>query len=125
MARKPLSMWEQEQKKQFDEAVREYSVDALQNIWKIANNAMDVKTRLQANIWLAEKGVGKDYRAFADENMEHTTGNVTINLIPMGESYITDKKDEQEIWDAENNLLCEDTEDDEGWGEDDIYIPNK
>ena len=35
------------------------------------------------------------------------------------------KQDEQEIWDAENNLLCEELEDDEGWGEDDIYSPNK
>ncbi len=121
MARKPLSMWEQEQKKQFDKAVREYSVDALKNIWKIANNALDVRTRLQANIWLAEKSVGKDYRAFADENMEHTAGNVTINLIPMGESYIPDEQDEQEIWDAENTLLCEELED--GDWENDIYMP--
>ncbi|NSK21072.1 hypothetical protein [Dorea formicigenerans] len=120
MARKPLSMWEQERKKQFDEAVREYSVDALKNIWKIANNALDVRTRLQANIWLAEKSVGKDYKAF-EENEERTAGNVTINLIPMGESYITDKKDEQEIWEAENNLLYEELEDDD-WGSE-VYLP--
>ena len=60
-----------------------------------------------------------------EEERQQLAGTVTINLLPTGNEYKQNKQDEQEIWDAENNLLCEDTEDDEGWGEDDIYIPNK
>ncbi|MDY2814832.1 MAG: tyrosine-type recombinase/integrase [Dorea sp.] len=49
MARKPLNETEREQKRLFDEELRKHSLDALKNIWKIANSAMDAKVRLQAN----------------------------------------------------------------------------
>ena len=49
MARKQLSAWETEQKKQFDEAIKKHSAQAVENIWKIANSAMDMRTRLLAN----------------------------------------------------------------------------
>lgn len=125
MARKQLSAWETEQKKQFDEAIKKHSAQAVENIWKIANSAMDMRTRLLANQYIIDKFVGKDYRVCKEEERQQLAGTITINLLPTGNEYKQNKQDEQEIWDAENNLLCEDTEDDEGWGEDDIYIPNK
>lgn len=119
MARKPLSVWEKEQKKKFDKKIKEYSVSAVENIWKIANNALDQKTRLSANIWLADKAVGRGYVGFTDET-EQRTGNVTINLIPTGSVYEMNERDEQAIYEAEN----EDIEDEEEWGEE-IYNPTK
>ena len=58
-----------------------------------------------------------------DSGMESLTSNVTINLIPTGETYQQNKEDEQEIWEVENNIIIDDTSDlDDEWGEDDIYM---
>lgn len=53
------------------------------------------------------------------ENTGRVTGNVTINLVATGESYVPNKEDEQEIWDAENDVdwMNDDADD---WGEE-IY----
>lgn len=122
MPRKPLSAWETKQKKLFDEAIKKYSVQAVENIWKIANTSMDSKTRLNANIWLADKFIGKAYHV-CEAGSNHTDNNITIRLVSTGESYKPNTKDEQEIWDVENKeeLLYQDEDD---WGEE-IYTPSK
>lgn len=120
MSRKSLSIWEKERKEQFDKMVKGFCIEGLQNIIKIANNALDQKVKLQANIFLIEKAVGKNYTAFNDET-EQTAQKVTINLITTGDTYKQNEHDEQEIWDAEN-LLCDDEEDDDNWGGD-VYLP--
>lgn len=137
MSRKVASVGEQEQKKQFDKAVKNNSIKALKNIIDIANNAKNMRIRLQANIFLVEKAVGKDYRAFENEieNREETR-NVTIKLISQGKSYIPNKEDESDLKRIENNeMLCGDDtemeqwdvdvntdEDNEDWGSD-VYNP--
>lgn len=122
MPRKPLSAWETKQKNLFDEAIKKYSVQAVENIWKIANTSMDSKTRLNANIWLADKFIGKAYHV-CEAGSNHTDNNITIRLVSTGESYKPNAKDEQEIWDVEHKeeLLCQDEDD---WGEE-IYTPSK
>ena len=42
MPRKPLSIWEKEQKEQFDKELKEYSVECLHQIFQIATKAMDL-----------------------------------------------------------------------------------
>lgn len=131
MSRKPACAWEREQQKQFDKAVRKYGVKAIQNIINIAEHSLDARTRLQANEFLVEKAVGKDYRAYEkDDEMERDTRNITINLITEGKSYVVSEQDEKEIQDIENedkSMLCDDTEDvweidDDDW-ENEIYDP--
>lgn len=122
MSRKSLSIWEKERKEQFDKMVKGFCIEGLQNIIKIANNALDQKVKLQANIFLIEKAVGKNYTSFNDETKQ-TPQKVTINLVTTGDTYKQNKEDQQEIWDAENNLLCDDEMDDDDWGEQ-IYYPN-
>lgn len=83
---------------------------------------LDMRTRLLANQYIVDKCFGKDYKAI-DSGMESLTSNVTINLIPTGETYQQNKEDEQEIWEVENNIIIDDTSDlDDEWGEDDIYM---
>lgn len=126
MSRKPLSIWEKEQKEQFDKELKEFSVECLHQIYQIATKAMDVRTRLMANQYIIDKCFGKDYRAI-DNDMESVTSNITINLVPTGRTYQQNEDDEQEIWEAENDIVDDDTNDlddfDDNWGEDDIYIP--
>ena len=56
--------------------------------------------------------------------MESLTSNVTINLVPTGRTYQQNEDDEQEIWEAENDISDDDTSDlDNDWGENDIYMP--
>ena len=88
----------------------------------IANTSMDSKTRLNANIWLADKFIGKAYHV-CEAGSNHTDNNITIRLVSTGESYKPNTKDEQEIWDVENKeeLLYQDEDD---WGEE-IYTPSK
>lgn len=79
MARKMLSVWEINEKQIFDQNIKEYSVKALENIYKIANNAMDARTRLNANIWICEKAVGKDYTLFTEQNNNRDI-NVSLTI---------------------------------------------
>lgn len=82
MPRKPLSVWEKEQKHKFDKAVKGYCLNALKNIWDIANNSPDTRTRLQANSFLVEHAVGKNYTAFENITGQETQ-KIQINLIPV------------------------------------------
>ena len=122
MSRKTLSIWEKEHKEQFDKELKEYSVECLHQIYQIATKAMDMRTRLMANQYIIDKCFGKDYRAI-NNNMESLTSNVTINLVPTGRTYQQNEDDEQEIWEAENDISDDDTSDlDNDWGENDIYM---
>ena len=61
MSRKPLSIWEQENKKEFDKKLKEYSTECLSQIYNIATKALDVRTRLQANEYIIDRCFGKNY----------------------------------------------------------------
>lgn len=93
---------------------------------------------------LFQKGISGDVSAIKEitdmmekldmfENAGQITGNVTINLVTQGESYVPNAKDEQDIWDAENNTEWMDKEEKEmeawdtdseedDWG-DEVYDP--
>lgn len=64
------------------------------------------------------------------ENTGKITGNVTINLIPEGQSYVPTEQDEKDIWDAENYDPFEKEEQtnewdaEEDWGTD-TYDPEQ
>lgn len=56
--------------------------------------------------------------------LEHTgkvTSNITINLVSKGDVYKPNEKDEQDIWDAENESEWLDEEDNDEWGNDVYY----
>lgn len=91
---------------------------------------------------LFQKGLSGDVSAIKEitdmmekldmfENTGKVTSNVTINLVAQGESYVPTEQDEQDIWDAENNIewMEEEEEENERWnadnGEwgDEIYDP--
>lgn len=121
MSRRPLSIWEKERKEQFDRELKEYSVECLHQVYQIATKALDMRTRLAANQYLIDKCFGKDYKAL-DNGVESLTNNVTINLVPTGRTYQQNEADEQEIWEVENSIIDDDTDDlDDDWGENDIY----
>lgn len=108
MARKPLSIWEKERKPEFEKRLAGYSLTALENIIDIANNAYDQRTRLQANTFLLEKVVGRNYTLIQNNN-NNELSNITINLIPIGP-----EPEENESW----------GEDADSWGNE-IYDPEK
>ena len=123
MARKPLNETEREQKRLFDEELRKHSLDALKNIWKIANSAMDAKVRLQANQWLVEKAYGKDYQLFREEQ-EQQTNEMRVNFIVKQTKQVDAtkvEKDLREIMD-DDETFADNTEWDD-WKGEDIYIP--
>lgn len=56
--------------------------------------------------------------------LEHTgkvTSNITINLVSKGDVYKPNEKDEQDIWNAENESEWLEEEDDDEWGNDVYY----
>lgn len=127
--RKPLTQWERQQREQFKKKLQEYSIEALETVYKLSRNSLDSRVRLQAATWIAEKAMGKSYVAFdTEENL--SAGNTTIRLIVQGNEYVPSEEQEQEIIDAENNFLgnMEDEQDwdvneeDEDWGSE-VYDP--
>lgn len=127
--RKPLTQWERQQREQFKKKLQEYSIEALETVYKLSRNSLDSRVRLQAATWIAEKAMGKSYMAFdTEENLN--AGNTTIRLIVQGNEYVTSEEQEQEIIDAENDFLgnTEDEQDwnvneeDEDWGSE-VYDP--
>lgn len=121
MSRKPLSIWEQENKKEFDKKLKEYSTECLSQIYNIATKALDVRTRLQANEYIIDRCFGKNYISCKEEDIsEQYNRYVTINLVPIGKEYEDNPEDEEQIWMVENKNV-EDIEDDE-WGTD-VFIP--
>lgn len=107
MARKPLSIWEKERKPEFEKRLAGYSLTALEHIIDIANNAYDQKTRLQANIFLLEKAVGRNYTLEQSSNNE--LSNITINLVPVA----PERADAADSWNPEEG---------EDWGSE-VYNP--
>ena len=114
MARKPLSVWEKNEKQILDKKIKEKSVDALENIWKIANSAMDINTRLKANIFIMEKAL-----ALSDT---HFDSGMNIRITVMNGKDIDNEKIENEIQRMEQEQENELWNDDDNWGED-VYNP--
>lgn len=52
------------------------------------------------------------------EKTGNVSNNITINLVAEGEQYQPNEKDEQEIWDVENNTDWMEEEAEEEWGTD-------
>lgn len=127
MSRKPLSIWEQENKKEFDRKLKEYSTECLKQIYYIATKGLDMRTRLLANEYIVDRCFGKDYRAYKEDIAEQNMSNITINLLPTGKTCEQNIKDEQEIWEIENSNVIDDDIDDlsDDWGKNDIYNGKK
>ncbi|WP_182432878.1 hypothetical protein [Anaerobutyricum hallii] len=45
MSRRSLSTWDMERKRELEKQLREFSIEALQNIVKIATRSLDERTR--------------------------------------------------------------------------------
>lgn len=110
MARRSLTTWETERKRELEKQLREFSIEALQNIVKIATRSLDERTRLEANKFLFEKAVGKNYVLY-DELQQASKNDLNIRLIPVG---VGEEQQSVEAWNAQ--------EQDEDWGMD-IYLP--
>lgn len=133
MARRKLSIWEIEQKEQFEKMVKEFSIKGLQNIISIANTAFDQRVRFQANQFLVQLAVGKDFRAFGETETEQRELNLKLTVV---EGNKIDCDEVEEMCRAvENNLLDDELKyddkwntnpqsetDDDSWGED-IFCP--
>lgn len=48
MSRRSLTTWETERKRELEKQLREFSIEALQNIVKIATRSLDERTRLES-----------------------------------------------------------------------------
>lgn len=109
MARRALSVWEKQQKQEFEKELRKFSLSALKNVIRIANKSLDERTRLDANKYIIDKVVGRNFSLFNDL-AEQDKQALRINLVTIG------TKDGKESESVEWNT------DTEEWGED-IYIP--
>lgn len=112
MARRALSVWEKQQKQEFEKELREFSLPALKNVIRIANKSLDERTRLDANKYIIDKVVGRNFSLF-DDLAEQDKQELRINLLTIGTK--NGKESESvEAWNAQ--------EQDEDWGED-TYQP--
>lgn len=109
MARRALSVWEKQQKQEFEKQLREFSLPALKNVVRIANKSLDERTRLDANKYIIDKVVGRNFSLFNDL-AEQDKQELRINLVRIGTK---DGKESEsvEAWKQE-----------EEWGED-TYQP--
>lgn len=112
MARRALTVWEKQQKQEFEKELREFSLPALKNVIRIANKSLDERTRLDANKYIIDKVVGRNFSLF-DDLAEQDKQELRINLLTIG----TKNGKESESVEAWNTQ-----EDSEEWGKD-IYIP--
>lgn len=112
MARRALSVWERQQKEEFEKELRKFSLPALKNVIRIANKSLDERTRLDANKYIIDKVVGRNFSLF-DDLAEQDKQELRINLVTIGTK---DGKELEsvEAWNAQ--------EQDEDWGED-TYQP--
>lgn len=126
--RKPLSIWEKTRKPEFEKRLAGYSLTALDNIIEIADGAFDQRLRLQANMFLVDKVVGKEYTLINSEKVQEA-GNVVINVVPVQteadnispqdiDTEITKAMEESEDNSSEWDLL----EEEENW---DDYDPEE
>lgn len=112
MARRALSVWEKQQKQEFERELREFSLSALKNVVRIANKSLDERTRLDANKYIIDKVVGRNFSLFNDL-AEQDKQELKINLVTIG----TKDGKESESVEAWNTQEQEDE-----WGMD-IYLP--
>ncbi len=112
MARRALSVWERQQKEEFEKELRKFSLPALKNVIRIANKSLDERTRLDANKYIIDKVVGRNFSLF-DDLAEQDKQGLRINLVTIG----TKNGKELESVDAWNT-----EEQEEEWGED-TYQP--
>lgn len=113
MARRALSVWERQQKEEFEKELRKFSLPALKNVIRIANKSLDERTRLDANKYIIDKVVGRNFSLF-DDLAEQDKQGLRINLVTIG----TKNGKELESVDAWNTQ-----EDSEEWGKDNTYQP--
>ena len=72
---------------------------------------MDENVRLKANVWIAEKLVGKNYSITDVEgNIQDNDINIFLNV----KNATTNDSDDSESWNDDTSEL-------DNWGEDDIY----
>lgn len=112
MARRALSVWERQQKEEFEKELRKFSLPALKNVVRIANKSLDERTRLDANKYIIDKVVGRNFSLF-DDLAEQDKQELRINLLTIG----TKNGKELESVDAWST-----EEQEEEWGED-TYQP--
>ncbi|WP_415983268.1 hypothetical protein [Anaerobutyricum hallii] len=112
MARRALSVWERQQKEEFEKELRKFSLPALKNVIRIANKSLDERTRLDANKYIIDKVVGRNFSLF-DDLAEQDKQELRINLVTIG----TKNGKELESVDAWNT-----EEQEEEWDED-TYQP--
>lgn len=112
MARRALSVWERQQKEEFEKELRKFSLPALKNVIRIANKSLDERTRLDANKYIIDKVVGRNFSLF-DDLAEQDKQELRINLLTIG----TKNGKELESVDAWNT-----EEQEEEWGSD-TYQP--
>lgn len=108
VGRKRITEHERDTIKEFNNLVKKHSLDAVKNIVKISNRAMDENVRLKANVWIAEKLVGKNYSiADVEGNVQDKDINIVLNV----KNATTN---DSESWNDDTSEL-------DNWGEDDIY----
>lgn len=98
MARKPLNVWAKERRPEFERRLSEFSLQGLQNVIEIANRALDPRVRLQANQFLLEKILGRDYSLNREQPPDN---NIVINLVPVGAEAVISEEDAELIRRAE------------------------
>ena len=103
--RKRTTEHERDTIKKFNNLIKKHSLDAVENIVKISNRAMDENVRLKANVWIAEKLVGKNYSITDVEgNIQDNDINIFLNV---------------------KNATTNDSDDSESWNEDTSEIDNR
>lgn len=126
MARKALSRYENELKKELNKVLCEYSAQAVKNIIKIATCALDQNTRLKANIFLLDRVLGKEYVVLQDEQKDQNN-EFKINVRVVDGTEVDYDEVEKEISETETeqerNGFYADEEiwtvnDSDEWGED-------
>lgn len=112
VGRKRITEHERDTIKEFNNLVKKHSLDAVKNIVKISNRAMDENVRLKANVWIAEKLVGKNYSiADVEGNIQDNDINIFLNV---RNAPTNDSESDSESWNDDTSEL-------DNWGEDDIY----
>lgn len=110
VGRKRTTEHERDTIKEFNNLIKEHSLDAVKNIVKISNRAMDENVRLKANVWIAEKLVGKNYSiADVEGNIQDNDINIVLNV----KNATTN---DSEVWEEDNSDL-------DDWGKD-LYPPS-
>lgn len=99
MARKPLNIWAEQRRPEFEKRLAAYSLQALQTVIDLSQNAFDPRVRLQASTYLLDKILGKDFSLCREQPAE--TSTITINVIPVGSDTTISPEDAELIRRAE------------------------